>query len=31
LKMKAMFTFGPLGSEAHWTSLFTIVINNLCN
>jgi hypothetical protein len=31
LKMKALFTFAPLGPEAHWASLFTIVINNLCN
>jgi hypothetical protein len=31
LKTKALFTFGLFEHEAHWTSLFTIVINNLYN
>jgi hypothetical protein len=31
LNTNALLTFGPLGPESHWASLFTIVINNLFN
>jgi hypothetical protein len=31
LKTNALFIFGLLGLEAPWASLFTIVINNICN
>jgi hypothetical protein len=31
LKTNALFIFGLLGLKAPWASLFTIVINNICN
>jgi hypothetical protein len=31
LNTNALLTFGPLGPESHWASMFTIVINNLFN
>jgi hypothetical protein len=31
LKTNVLFTFRPIVTEIHWTSLLTIVINNLYN